>query len=81
MGAQLAVAASLPALGLGAEALVALDVVGTGVAESLRHRETLFRVVLRHGNVSRATHADAKGRRGVGEITDGIRRTLRLALA
>lgn len=52
MRPHLTVAASLPALGLGGEAFVALDVVRTEVAQFLGNRMTLLGVVLSHGHVS-----------------------------
>lgn len=52
MRPKLAAATSTPALGLGAEPLVALNVVETRVAQFLRNRMTLLGVVLGYGHVS-----------------------------
>lgn len=61
MGAQFAVATSLPTLGLGREALVALNVIGTLVAQPLRDRMTLLGIVLGHSHKSSPTDADPVG--------------------
>lgn len=81
MRPHLTVAASLPALGLGGEAFVALDVVRTEVAQFLGNRMTLLGVVLSHGHVSRATDTDPVWHLHVQVITDGVRWTLGLTLA
>lgn len=81
MRAQLAIAPSLPALGLGGEALVALNVVGAGIAQSLCNRVTLLGVVLRHRHVPRATDTDAVGHRETRIVANGVRGTLGLTRA
>ena len=52
MRPEFTTASSTPALGLGAEPLVALNVVETRIAQLLSNRVTLLGVVLGYGHVS-----------------------------
>lgn len=81
MGSQLTIASSLPTFRLRAEPLVALNVVEANVAQFLRNRVTLFRLVLRHKDVARPTNARSKRDGGVVGITNGMRWTFAVALA
>lgn len=73
MRTELTIAVTLPAFRLGAEPLVALAVVGTGIAQLLGDRVTFTRILLHDQHVVGPTDADAVREGRIIGMTESVR--------